>query len=178
MALTDWTVEIFDVVPRKNSAPNPYTNQPIDPDGLTLSLFTMKLTHVPSGKVLERADLASVITPEFLQQYARNVITVAEQNMAVQKTDTAPSALKGVLDVTIPAPVDPRTQAEKDLSAFQQLDAQVAQTTALYEKLKAIEPKDAAALDAKLADLTAARDAAAKVVSGQEATSADAIAVP
>lgn len=161
MPLEDWSVEIFDVAPRANAQKNPYTGLPIDPDGLTMSLFTMRLTHVPTGKVLERADLHSSPTKESLIAYARGVIEVAEKNMAAQKSGTVPSPLKGLLNVTAPVSVDGRTQGQKDLEAFNQLHGQIAQTEAQAQALKLASPEKGADLDASLEALKARRDALA-----------------
>lgn len=127
MPLSDWTVEIFDVAPHKNTAKNPYTGLAIDPDGLTMSVFTMRLTHVPTGKVLERADLTSTPSADAFARYARGVIEVAEQNMAVQKQGETPSPLKGILDVVpvVPEPTIP-TQDQLDARAYQEAKHRVA----------------------------------------------------
>lgn len=128
MPFEDWDVHVFDVAPRKNIASNPLTGLAIDPEGLTLSLFTMRLTHRASGKTLDRADLISTPTPEALTAYARGVIEVVEKNMANQKTETTPSPLVGPLVVVPPAPPP---FAPDDLSAFQQASDLLAQLQGL-----------------------------------------------
>lgn len=137
MAFEDWDVEVFDVVPYRNSAKNPHTQLPIDPDGLTMSLFTMRLTHRASGKRLERADLHSMPTEEHLKKYARDVIAVAEANMAVQKTDETDSPLKGALDVSPPS-VEP-TQDQKDAAVLQTAEQ-------VKARLEALAPDDTDAI--------------------------------
>ncbi len=170
MAFDDWDVEIVDIARRTNSAKNPLTGLPIDPDGLTQSFVTMTLTHRASGRILNRADLFSAPSADALKKYARDVIAVADLNMSVQKTvdetgaTITESPLKGPLDVTIPLPADTRTQAQKDLQAFQQADADHVQTLALADKLKAIDPAEASDLDKLVAAKLAARDAAAAPV--------------
>lgn len=171
MALSDWTVEVFDVAPRKNSAANPYTGLPIDPDGITTSLVTMRLTHVPSGKVLDRADLFHDVTPQTLAHYARSIAELVDKQMSVQKTDATPSPLVGVLDIVPPPPAaDTRTQAEKDLQVFQQAESAHAQKVALIAKLLDTPEgaKEAVSLQAEADKLKAVKDTAAVAVVAAE----------
>jgi hypothetical protein len=142
----DWDVQIFDVVPRKNSTANPYTGQPIDPEGLTQSLVTMRLTHVATGKSLDRADVFSDASVPQLLHYAKSIIAVAEGNMAIQKvsapdgTVITPSPLVGALVPPVPEPPPEPTQEQKDQQAFLQADAAYKQAAQLLADGKPIDP--------------------------------------
>jgi len=164
----DWTVDVVSVVPVPNTAKNPYTGVEIDPDGITQSLFVMRLTHVPTGKILERADRIGTPSAEALRRYAQGIITTAEQNMAAQN-----GALVGMLPVVPPPKVDTRTQAEKDREAFRQADALYEREAAELAKLIEADPKSTAALQAKVDALKQARDLAAKIAA--ESTAAEAV---
>lgn len=129
MAFSDWSVEVLDVQPQKNVAKNPYTMQPIDPGGLTTSLVTMNLTHIPTGKVLNRADLFSNPTREAFLAYARGITSVVDGNLAVQGSQQAPSPLAGVLDLEpVPVEVTPDAKAQQ---AFQTASGVLSQLQAL-----------------------------------------------
>lgn len=148
MAVDDWDVEVFDVVPRSISSANPYTGLPIDPDGVTQSLVTMRLTHRASGKVLERADVFSLPTPDALKKYARDVVAVADANMSVQKSDAGPSPLVGLLDIVPSEPDAPvLTKAQRDEQAFVQAKSSLDAIASRIAVLKDVAPEDAAALD-------------------------------
>ena len=159
MAFSDWAVEVFDVVPRRNSQKNPLTGLPIDPDGITLSLVTMRLTHVPTGKVLQRADLMRPDRPSLIA-YARGIAENAEAHMAAQKTDTAPSPLAGRLDIVPVPPGDPPQRA-KDLQAFLDASGRYEHVSTLAAQLRQAAPARAAELDAKVQSLKTARDSRA-----------------
>ncbi len=151
MAFSDWTVEILDVVARPNAATNPYTGLPIDPDGITQSLFSMRLTHVPTGKVLERADLTNTVTPEILTAYARGIAANAETHLAFQSKEGAASPLIGALDITVPVAPGP---SDDDLAvvAFRGLVKDLQQAKArLAVKQGTQQDVDAAELAVKTA---------------------------
>lgn len=170
MPFEDWTVEVIDVSPLENHDKNPLTGLAIDPEGLMRSLVQVRMTHITTGKVLNRADaFTGVITEDSIKDYVRPHTNAMDAAMIVQrKKDGTPSPLAGPLDITIPAAVDPRTpdeiKAANELNAFQQAQIALDQKVALVEKLKDASPADATALDAEVEKLKSVRDTAAAPV--------------
>lgn len=167
MAFSDWRVDVLDVVAQKNVQKN-QLGQLIDPGGLTVSLVTMTLRHLPTDKVLNRADQFSSPSKDAFLAYARGIVAVADQNMAVQSQPGSLSPLAGVLDL-VPVVVEPTPdqQAQQAFqSAFSVLgqlqalvsagdlhadDPAIAQATAIVEKTRTqAKAAELAALKASL----------------------------
>lgn len=172
MSFEDWKFEVLAISPmpiqvfnpktgKMENAKNPFTGQDIDPEGITQSLVEMNFTHIPSGKSLPRAEKFSLVTEEILADYARKVIQVIDATMAAQ---TNP-ALIGELNIIPQAPEDTRTQEQKDLAAFTQIDAQYKYEKDLIEKLKeSATDEEKAKLDLKIEALKQEKDLAAAAV--------------
>jgi len=142
MPFEDWTVEVYEIDPRPNPTKNPYTGLPIDPEGITQSLFRMRLTHIPTGKVLERADLTGHLSVEVLTVYARGVAANAETHLVNQGPH---SPLLGVLDITVPDPSVPPTDDDRAVTAFVALVRTLLQAKARFAIKQADEAEVLAA---------------------------------
>lgn len=83
----------------------------------------------------------------------------------------------GAVDLTQfdPQPPQPPTKEQQDLAAFQAADREYQAAQGLFTTLKNADPAAAMDLDAKLADMKAARDALAKAVI--DAVKAETVAV-